>query len=75
MKVLTKHDGWDCEPNFAEAVDTLSYIDHYVYEINHCTRATDIAEMKYEMIQILKEAIEHLEGVDDTIEWESVYED
>jgi hypothetical protein len=67
----TYKDGWDCEPNFKEAVKTLGWIQDYIYEIKHCVRDSDISDMKYEMIHCLKEAIMCLEDVNDSINWEN----
>ena len=65
----TNQDGWECEPNFKEAVKTLGWIQDYIYEIKNCVRESDISDMKSEMIHCLKEAIMCLEDVDDNVDW------
>lgn len=71
----TYEDGWECEPNFKKAVYTLDSIKDYVYEIKNCVRFSDISNVKSEMMHALKEAIMCLEDVDDTVYWETIYED
>ena len=71
----TYEDGWDCEPNFSEAVKTLDWIKDYVYEIKHCVRESDINDMKSEMIDCLKEAIMCLEDVNESNEWETIHDE
>ena len=71
----TYKDGWDCEPNFKEAVKTLDWIQDYIYEIKHCVRESDINDMKSEMIDCLKEAIMCLEDVNERNQWETIYDE
>tara|TARA_R110000822_G_scaffold2180_8_gene10607 strand:+ start:146 stop:373 length:228 start_codon:yes stop_codon:yes gene_type:complete len=71
----TREDGWDCVPEFKEAVDCIDSISDCIYEISHCERKSSTADLKEEMIRHLKDAIRFLEYIDEDIEYETIYDD
>ena len=70
--VKTTEDGWDCVPELTEVVEILNYNDTIKYEINNCVRTSTLSQMVDEMRESLEEAIEKLNKIDPTIEYETV---
>jgi hypothetical protein len=68
----TTEDGWDCVPELREVVEILNYNDTIKYEINNCVRTSTLSQMVDEMRESLEEAIERLNKIDPTIEYETV---
>ena len=62
--VETIEDGWDCEPLLKEAVEKIEELDHHKYEINNCVRETELDQMVVEMVEMMEDAIEILNGID-----------
>jgi hypothetical protein len=73
--VETIEDGWDCEPKLKEAVEKIEELDHYKYEINRCVRSSELESMVVEMVEIMEDAIEILNGIDVNVEYETVDDD
>ncbi len=71
----TRHDGWECVPEFQEAVNCIDSISECIYEIKHCERSSSTANLKESMLNMLRSAIELLECIDEDIEYETIYED
>tara|TARA_R100000231_G_scaffold121362_1_gene91555 strand:- start:265 stop:528 length:264 start_codon:yes stop_codon:yes gene_type:complete len=75
IKMKTSHEGWECVPEFEEAVECIDSISNEIYEIKHCCRNSSTASLKRKMITALKEAIQCLEYIDEDIEYETRYEE
>ena len=71
-KIKTDHDGWDCVPQLKGAVKKMESLRYLTYEINNCVRQHDLSHIVEEMKQQLEEAIEQLETIDTTQEFETV---
>jgi len=72
--IKTDHDGWDCVPQLKKAVRKMESLKYLTYEINHCVRQHDLPYIVEEMKQQLEEAIEQLDNIDATQEYETVEE-
>jgi hypothetical protein len=72
MKVLTRHDGWDCVPELKEVVDILDDdLGHHLYEIKNCVRTQSIEDLVIELRQGLQEALNILDTIDTDVEYET----
>ena len=71
----TSYEGWECVPEFEEAVECIEKLNQSMYEIKNCTRYSSTADLKNVMLQNLREAIELLEYIDEDIEYETRYEE
>jgi hypothetical protein len=72
MKVLTRHDGWDCVPELKEVVDILDDdLGHHLYEIKNCVRTQSIEDLVIELRQGLQEALNILDIIDTDVEYET----
>lgn len=74
-KTKTTHDGWGCVPELKQAVNALNKVNDLCYEINNCVRAHYLDHMVVEMKWALQEALEILEGIDVSEEFETVDEE
>lgn len=74
-KTKTTHDGWECVPELKQAVNAVNKVNDLCYEINNCVRAHYLDHMVVEMKWALQEALEILEGIDTSEEFETVDED
>jgi len=72
--IKTDHDGWDCVPQLKRAVRKMESLKYLTYEINNCVRQHDLPHIVEEMKQQLEEAIEQLDTIDITQEFETVEE-
>ncbi len=70
----TREDGWDCVPEFKEAVNCIEQLNESIYEIKNCVRSSSTADLKNLMLENLRRAIEILEYIDEDIEFETIYE-
>ena len=68
----TTHDGWECVPELKRAVRALDDMDHDLYEIRHCQRASKLEYLVDNMKECLQEALENLEGINTKVEYETV---
>jgi len=72
MKVLTRHDGWDCVPELKEVVDIINDdLGHHLYEIKNCVRTQSIEDLVIELRQGLQEALNILDTIDTDVEYET----
>lgn len=72
MKVLTRHDGWDCVPELKEVVDILDDdLGHHLYEIKNCVRTQSVEDLVIELRQGLQEALNILDTIDTDVEYET----
>lgn len=67
----TTHEGWECVPEFQEAVNCIEQLNESIYEIKHCVRVSSTKDLKNLMLQNLREAIELLEYINEDIEYET----
>ncbi len=70
----TRQEGWECVPEFKEAVYCIEELKESIYEINNCVRSSSTADLKNLMLENLRRAIEILEYIDEDIEFETIYE-
>jgi len=76
MKVLTRHDGWNCVPELKKIADILDDdLGHHFYEIQHCVRTQSVEDLVIELRQGLQEALKILDTIDTDVEYETTYED
>ena len=68
----TRHDGWECVPELKRVVRALDDMDHDLYEIKHCQRASKLEYLVDNMKDCLKSALENLEDINVDIEYETV---
>lgn len=74
--VKTEEDGWDCEYPLKEVVDMIESCNHFIYEIKNCVRLHSLEDMVSGMKEHLQDAINTLDGIDTSKEYETVeYED
>ena len=72
MKVLTRHDGWDCVPELKEVVDIINDdLGHHLYEIKNCVRTQSVEDLVIELRQGLQEALNILDTIDTDVEYET----
>ena len=71
----TKHDDWTCVPQLKKALRVLEDMDHDVYEIRHCQRASTLEDLVSNMTTCLKEALEHLDSINTQVEYITKDED
>lgn len=71
----TRHDGWECVPELKRAVRALDDMDHDLYEIRHCQRASKLEYLVENMKECLENALEELDYINVDIEYETVYDD
>lgn len=72
MKVLTRHDGWDCVPELKEVVDIINDdLGHHFYEIKNCVRTQSIEDLVIELRQGLQEALNILDTINTDVEYET----
>jgi len=71
-KIKTEHDGWECVPQLKRAVRAIESVKYLTYEINHCVRDHALPHIVEEMKQQLEAAIEQLDSIDTTQEFETV---
>lgn len=72
MKVLTRHDGWDCVPELKEVVDIINDdLGHHLYEIKNCVRTQSIEDLVIELRQGLQEALNILDTINTDVEYET----
>lgn len=70
----TREDGWDCVPEFKEAVDCIEQLNESIKEIKNCVRSSSTADLKNLMLENLRTAIVILEYIDEDIEFETICE-
>ena len=68
-KKKTLTDSWSCVPQLKEACNKIDELGHFVYEIKHCVRVSNLEEMVYDMKLQLQEAIDCLDEIDTDVEW------
>jgi len=72
MIIKTKEDGWGCIPELKDVVSKIESLDSYKYEINNCVRSSELKNMVVEMKELMEEAIEALDDIDTSKEYETV---
>ena len=70
----TMTDSWSCVPQLKEACHKIDELGHFVYEIKHCVRVSNLENMVYDMKLQLQEAINWLDEIDTDVHWETVDE-
>ena len=76
MKKLTRHEGWDCVPQFKKIANILNDdLGHHIYEIKNCVRKQSVEDLVLELRQGLQEALNILDTIDTDVEYETVDED
>ena len=71
----TPDDGWDCIPELKQASECLEEARHEKYEIDNCSRLTNLDCLVRNLKRKLQDAIHFLEQVDTDVEIEQVEED
>ena len=75
MIIKTTEYGWDCEPKLKEAVEIYENAGHLIYEINNCVREMDLCDMVEELRGMCIDMQEKLDEIDDSQEFETVFEE
>jgi len=76
MKKLTRHDGWDCVPQFKKIAKILNDdLGHHLYEIKNCVRTQSVEDLWLELRLGLAEALRILDTIDTDVEYETKWED
>ena len=73
--VKTTEDGWDCCPELQVVVDHIECMDEALYEINKCVRTCDLDQMVDQLKTHLLDALEALDEIDTSVEYETVVDD
>ena len=73
--IKTEHDGWECVPELKEAVEIYENAGHLIYEINNCVREMDLCDMVEELRGMCIDMQEKLDEIDDSQEFETVFEE
>ena len=73
--VKTTEDGWDCCPELQVVVDHIECMDEALYEINKCVRTCDLDQMVDQLKTHLLDALEALDEIDTSVEYETVDDD
>ena len=73
--IKTEHDGWECVPELKEVVDTYENAADIIYEINNCVRQTELCDIIEELKSMCIDMQEKLDEIDDSQEFETVFEE
>jgi len=74
--IKTEHDGWECVPELKdEVVYAYEEAADIIYEINNCVRQTELPDL-IERLRDMCETIEtSLGAIDNSQEFETVFEE
>ena len=72
----TSHEGWECVPQLKRVTRLIQVeLGHHFYEINNCVRTQSVEDMVLEINRVLREALNELDTIDTTVEYETIHEE